>query len=49
MSSLGSERVLSKSRRRFTTDTLFRLINQANQYDDIRSSSLHENESPSSY
>ncbi|CAF3296911.1 unnamed protein product [Rotaria socialis] len=49
MSSLGSERVLSKSRRRFTTDTLFRLITQSNQYDDIRSSSLHDNESMSSY
>jgi hypothetical protein len=49
MPSLGSERVLSKSRRRFTTDTLFRLITQSNQYDDIRSSSLYENDSTSSY
>lgn len=49
MSSLGSDRVLSKSRRRFTMDTLFRLIAQTNQYDDIRSSSVHENESTLSY
>jgi hypothetical protein len=46
MPSLGSERVLSRSRRRFTADTLFRLITQTNQYDDIRSS--HENDSTSS-
>jgi hypothetical protein len=49
MPSLGSERVLSKSRRRFTADTLFRLITQTNQYDDIRSLTLHENDSASSY
>jgi hypothetical protein len=49
MPSLGSERVLTKSSRRFTTDTLFRLIIQTNQYEDIRLSSLHENDSASSY
>jgi hypothetical protein len=49
MPSLGSERVLTKSSRRFTTDTLFRLIIQTNLYEDIRSSSLHENDSASSY
>ena len=46
MPSLGSERVLSRSRRRFTADTLFRLITQTNQYDDIRS---HDIDSASSY
>ena len=47
MPSLGSDKVMSKSRRRFTADTLFRSITQTNQYDDIRLS-LHENESTSS-
>jgi hypothetical protein len=46
---LGYDRVLSRSRRRFTTDTLFRLISQSNQYDDIRSSSSYDNETTSSY
>ena len=49
MPSLGSDRVLSKSRRRFTTDTLFRLITQTNQYDDAHSSSLYDNDSTSFY
>jgi hypothetical protein len=49
MPSSGVERVLSRSRRRFTADILFRLITQTNQYDDIRSSSLHENDSITSY
>lgn len=39
MPSLGSNRVLSKSRRRFTSETLFRLISQNNQYDDRFASS----------
>lgn len=39
MPSLGSNRVLSKSRRRFTSETLFRLISQSNQYDDRYASS----------
>lgn len=50
MPSLGSERVLSRSRRRFTAETLFRLIIQTNQYDEIRSSStINENDPTTSY
>lgn len=49
MPSLGSERVLSRSRRRFTADTLFRLIAQSNQYDDIRSSTNDIDSTTSSY
>ncbi|CAF4038902.1 unnamed protein product [Adineta steineri] len=48
MPSLGSGRILSKSYHRFTSDTLFRLIIQTNQYDDIRSSSLQDNDLTSS-
>ena len=48
MPSLGSERS-SKPRRRFTTETLFRLIIQSNHYEDIRASSSPSNESVSSY
>ena len=49
MPSLGSERVLSRSRRRFTVDTLFRLIAQSNQYDDLRSSTNELDSTTSSY
>ena len=48
MPSLESDKVMSKSRRRFTADTLFRSIIQTNQCNDIRLS-FHENESTSSY
>ncbi|CAF0944995.1 unnamed protein product [Adineta ricciae] len=48
MPSSASTRILTKSSRRFTTDTLFRLISQTNSYDDIRSSFLHDNDSTSS-
>ena len=50
MPSLGSERILSRSRRRFTTETLFRLTSQTNQYDDghLPSTTQNENDSSSS-
>ena len=48
MPSLGSERILSRSRRRFTTETLFRLTSQTNQYDDGRLLSTTQNENDSS-
>ena len=48
MPSLGSHRVLSKSRRRFTIETLFRLTLQHQQYDERRPSSSPCNDMSSS-
>lgn len=48
MPSLGSHRVLSKSRRRFTAENLFRLTSHNHQFDDHRPSSSPCNDISSS-
>jgi hypothetical protein len=49
MRSLSSHTYPSKTRRRFTIDTLFRIITQTNRSDNIASFSLHETEQINPY